>query len=136
MQIIKALILSHIILPFVSFAQPFIPTPGVPIGPIGGYGYGGYGGGYGGYGGRVGFRNIEDVVGFMRTLIGYGQVIIFLIALVFFLTAAFKFIKGDAAGGRDTLLWAVVGVVVALLAFTIIPVVCALLGANTPACNI
>ena len=131
--------IASIAFPLIGFAQVIFPPIGGGgyFGPLGGN-YGGGGGGLGRYsgGGRVGFTNIDQIIDFVRSLIGYGQVILFLVAIVFFLLAAYDFIKGDPGSGSKKLGYAIVGVIIALLAFTIIPVVCSLLHSNAPACGV
>ncbi len=123
-----ALITASVITPLFAFAQ-FGPYQSgyQPANPQLFYGGGFGGGGGGGYGYQTRaaqFGNIESLIALAQTLLGYAQVIIFVIALFFFLFAAFKFVKGDVAGGGKTLGFAVIGVVIALLAFSIIPLLC------------
>ena len=129
-------VVASVITPFIAFAQ--FSTGGPYYGGIGG-GYsvgvpnyaGAYGGGGFGYQTRSArFGDIESLIMLAQTLLGYAQVFVFIVALFFFMSAAFKFVKGDAAGGGKMLQNAVIGLVVALLAFSIIPLLCFLVGST------
>lgn len=137
-----AIVVASVVTPLVAFAQ--FTTGGPYYGGIGG-GYtvgvpnyaGGYGNGGFGYQTRSArFGDIESLITLGQTLLGYFQVIIFLVALFFFLFAAFKFVKGDAAGGGKMLLNAVWGLAIALLAFSIIPLLCFITQAGGRACGL
>lgn len=118
-------------LPLLSFAQfNFFGSRG------GSYGGGSYGGGgYGGSGSvaQAPVSSINDVIGIIDKLIGWGQAILFVIVAIFVLYAAYKFVIGGPEGAKEArgiLIYAAVGVVVALLAYAVVPVVCNLTGAN------
>ena len=107
-------------------------------GSLGGGGFGG-GGGNGGYGyqtrgARIG--DIESLITLANVLLGYIQIGIFLVALFFFLRGAFLIVKGDMAGGGKMLLNAAIGAAVAILAFSIIPLICFLTQSNGRACGL
>ena len=127
-------VVASVITPFIAFAQ----YPGFNNGPAFNFGQYyqtgvGIGGGNGGYGYQTRsarFGDIESLIMLAQTLLGYVQVFIFIVALFFFMFAAFKFVKGDAAGGGKMLQNAVIGLVVALLAFSIIPLLCFLVGST------
>ncbi len=84
-------------------------------------------------GSGAGFTGIINVV---YTLIGYFQVIIFLTALVYLLRAAFLFTQGKEKEASPMILNAVIGIVVALLAFAVIPFICSITGAGGEACGV
>lgn len=124
------------VVPFITHAQgynqfsPFNQYGGVQ--QFGGVGYGG-----GGYTTRsVPFTNIESIIALVQTLLGYAQVLIFLVAIGYFLYAASLFVRGNSSGGREALLYAMLGIVVGLLAFTIIPILCGVFQAGGRACNL
>lgn len=130
-------VIASVVMPLFALAQPYLPE------------YGGYqvnsqfGGGnqYGGgsyYGQTRGLQvtNFSSVLGIINTLLGYMQVGIFLIALFYFLWGAFLIVKGDIAGGGKKLGFAAVGVGAAILAFSIIPFVCFIVGSQGPACRL
>ena len=114
-------------LPLLSFAQ---------INFFGSAGRNNYGGGYSGFTGggaaiQAPVRSVDDVLRIINTLIGWGQAILFVIVAIMVLFAAYKFVLNqDTAGARSILIYAAVGVVVALLAYAIPPVVCGLLGTS------
>lgn len=78
--------------------------------------------------------SFQSVLSLINTLLGYMQVGIFLVALFYFLKGAFLMVKGDIAGGSKMLLNAAIGVAAAILAFSIIPLVCFVTQSNGPAC--
>lgn len=140
---IYATVLASVITPLIAFAQ--FTTGGPYYGGIGGgysVGVPSYAGAYGGGGGfgyqtrGARFGDIESLITLAQTLLGYFQVFVFIIALFFFLYAAFLFVKGDAAGGGKMLLNAVYGILIAILAFSIIPLVCFLTQAGGRACGL
>ena len=130
-----AIIISSAILPFTALAQLYrfdSFRSGTP---------GGFGGGYGGSGNwstrSYTITNFESLLGIAQTLLGYFQVIIFILAILFALVGAWKIIAGaDFEAGRKNLLYAFVGVVIAMLAFAIIPLACWLTQASGPACSL
>ncbi len=69
-------------------------------------------------------------------LIGYFQVIIFFVALVYLLRGAFLFTQGKEKEASPMILNAVIGIVVALLAFAVIPLICSVTGAGGEACTV
>ena len=134
---IYALVIGSVIAPLFAFAQfgPYNTASGY----LPNQGFGGFGGGNGGYGyqtrgGRIG--DIESLIALAQTFLGYAQVLIFLVALFYFLWAAYSFVKGDPATGGKMLMNAVIGIVVAILAFSIIPLVCFLTQAGGRACGL
>jgi hypothetical protein len=133
-RIIYGIVLASVIAPLFSFAQG-----GGSYGMQQFFGGGQFGGGGGGgsyYGQTRGLQinNFQSILGIINTLLGYMQVGIFLIALFYFLKGAFLIVKGDMAGGGKMLGLAAVGVAVAILAFSIIPLVCFITQSNGPAC--
>ncbi len=80
--------------------------------------------------------SFQSVLGVINTLLGYMQVGIFLIALFYFLKGAWLIVKGDMAGGGKMLLNAAIGVAAAILAFSIIPLVCFVTQSSGPACQL
>ena len=120
--------------PFITYAQmpyygPMPTPPSQQYNQYGGLGYnnpfGGYGGSSGGYATRAAsITSIDQFITLAQTLLGYAQVLIFLLAIAYFLYAAFLFVKGDFGTGRTTLMWAVIGVIIGLFIFTIIPFLC------------
>lgn len=129
---------ASIITPLLTFAQPYLPQNG---------GYqlnsqfssgGSFGGGAGGsyYGQTRGLQitSFQSILGIINTLLGYMQVGIFLVALFYFLKGAYLIVQGDMAGGGKMLLNAAIGVAAAILAFSIIPLVCFITQSNGPAC--
>lgn len=124
-----AIIAASAIVPLTALAQF-----GYPIG-------GGVGGGYGGSGylqtRAYKFTSFDSLIGLAHQLLGYFQVIIFLLAIAMALVGAWKIIVGgNFEAGRPNLLWAFIGVVVAMLSFAIIPFACWITQASGPACNI
>lgn len=137
MKYIKALYGSIIgaTLPLITYAQGY--NQFAPFNQFGGvqqFGGGGYGGGYTTR--SVPFTNIESIIALIQTFLGYAQVFIFLVAIGYFLFAAYLFISGNLAGGRTALLYAMLGVVIGLLAFTIIPILCGIFQAGGRACSL
>ncbi len=80
--------------------------------------------------------SFDSIMLVAQRLLGYGQVIIFVTALFYLLFAAFKFAKGDAKDAPTMIMNAILGILLALLAFTIIPMVCWLTQSGGPACMI
>ena len=147
-----ALALASVVTPLVTFAQygPYLPQGGYQTNPQ--FYYGG-GTSYGGYGGNgqargAGITNLQSLLGIVQTLIGYFQVIIFLYALWSILRAALTMAGGgswrgssDGKGGgskgaSDQVLNAVYGILLALLAFSVIPLACWITQSSGPACNL
>lgn len=140
-----ATVVASVSTPLVAFAQ--FTTGGPYYGGIGGgytVGVPSYAGAYGGGGSYYGqtrsnlqFNNIQSLIGLANTLLGYIQVIIFLVALFYFLWAAYDFVTGNVKAGTPKLGYAALGIVVAILAFSIIPLICFLTSAqNGPACQL
>lgn len=83
-----------------------------------------------------------EIVRILDNFIGWAQVILFSVAVIMALYAAFLFITSGTAGekedsvskARKTLIYAAVGVAVALLAYTIVPIVSNLLNLPFEAC--
>ena len=128
LKILKSVIIGNVILPFLTFAQAPIPF---------------LQGGFQGYrsGGRqvnptlgVGTRyDLCYIIGILNTFITWAQVILFSVAVIMALYAAFLFITGkgeNVAAARDVLIYVAVGVGVALLAYAVVPVVSGFLGIN------
>lgn len=135
-----AIIISSAILPLTALAQFGYPVGGIGINPIttGGFGSG-VGGGYTGSGylqtRAYRFTNFDSLLGLAHTLLGYFQLIIFLLAIAMALVGAWKIIVGgNFEAGRPNLLWAFLGVVIAMLSFAIIPFACWITQASGPAC--
>lgn len=137
---VYAIILSTVVVPLTALAQ------------IGGFGYtnpgmginqfttGGFGGGFTGSGNwqtrAPQFTNFNSLLGLAHQLLGYFQVVIFVLAILFALWGALLIvIKGNFAEGRPYLLYAFVGVVIAILSFSIIPLACFFTQASGPACS-
>lgn len=78
--------------------------------------------------------SFQSVLQVINTLLGYMQVGIFLIALYYFLKGAYLMVKGDVGDGAKMLMNAAIGVAAAILAFSIIPLVCFVTQSNGPAC--
>ncbi len=95
-------------------------------------------GGSGYYGQTRGLQinSFPSVLGIINTILGYMQVGIFLVALFYFLRGAYLIVTGDMAGGGKMLLNAAIGVAAAILAFSIIPLVCFLTQASGDACRL
>lgn len=73
-------------------------------------------------------KNPEDIKNLLITVVQWFYTIIFIVAVLFILLSAFSFItsKGDAikvASAKRQLLYAVIGIVVALISYTIIELV-------------
>lgn len=69
----------------------------------------------------------EDVLGILDRVIVWFQSIIFIVAIIFILIAAFNFLTagGDSskvATAKTMIIWAAVGIAVALLAFAVQPI--------------
>lgn len=139
-NIVYGVVIASIVTPLLTFAQAF--QSGYQINPQFGGGFGGggqFGSGFGG-GFQSGqtrglqINNFQSILGIINTLLGYMQVGIFLVALFFFLRGAYMMVTGDIAGGGKMLLNAAIGVAAAILAFSIIPLVCFITQSNGPAC--
>ncbi len=127
--------IASVIAPLSTFAQQYgYPTIGAGAYPVPGMGVGGQGGSYYGQTRGLQVNNFQSVLGVINTLLGYMQVGIFLVALFFFLKGAYLIVKGDMAGGGKMLLNAAIGVAAAILAFSIIPLVCFVTQSSGPAC--
>ena len=77
-------------------------------------------------------QRFEDVLVILDRFIGWFQAIIFVVAIIFILVAAFKYVSGGPEKVGDALnyiIYAAVGIGVALLAFAVRPIVQQLLGA-------
>jgi len=109
-KIIALAALALLVIPFV--AQPVFAqiTPGQVPGPIVA---------------QTGPANVSDAVGWIITIVKWFYTIIFILAVFFILLSAFYFITsgGDAektAKAKSTLLYAVIGIAVGLLSYSII----------------
>ena len=133
LKTLKAFLLTSIFWPALVFAS----HGGVHIN-LGGRRYGAYwgGGGFDQTPTQTGISDFNQLLNIIRSLIGWGQILAAFVAVIFFLYGGFKFITGDTAGGRNALVYAAIGLAVAILAFAVVPVVCALLNASGPACEI
>lgn len=106
----------------------------------GGFSFGGgfnQGGGLG-YGqtrpARIGSFN--DILTIAQRLLGYFQVIVFMTALFYLIWAGWLYARGNAKEAPGMILNAVIGILVALLAFTVIPLLCWLTQAGGQACGL
>lgn len=129
-----AIIISSAVVPFIALAQNsrFDPygtdsfrsiTPGVIGSGFGGVNY---------QTRAVGITSFESLLALAQRLLGYFQVIIFVVAIAMALYGAFLIVtKGDFKEGRSFLAYAFVGVVIAILSFSIIPIACLMTGNNT-----
>ena len=129
---VYGVVIASVVAPLYAFAQ----FGGLNIG--GGYGSGvnqfTTGGSYYGQTRGLQINSFQSILGIINTLLGYMQVGIFLVALFFFLRGAYAMVTGDIAGGGKMLLNAAIGVAVAILAFSVIPLVCFITQSNGPAC--
>lgn len=113
-QVIKWATIATASLPLLSLAQSLTPQPR--------------------FGGQAAPpRRFEDILTVLDRFIAWFQAILFIVAIIFILVAAFYFVtaRGNPAKvetARDMLIWAAVGIGVALLAFAIQPIVLQLLG--------
>lgn len=135
---IYGLVIASIVAPLYTFAQYGFQTGG---GNFFGAGVNQFttGGQFGGgsyYGQTRGLQvtSFQSILGIINTLLGYMQVGIFLVALFYFLWGAYEMVKGDVGDGAKKMGYAAVGVGAAILAFSIIPLVCFITQSNGPAC--
>ena len=131
--------IASIVMPLFAFAQPYLPEyGGYQINPQFGGGFGGnnFGGSYYGQTRGLQVTNFSSVLGIINTLLGYMQVGIFLVALFYFLWGAYLMVTGDVSGGAKKMGYAAVGIGAAILAFSIIPFVCFVVGSQGPACRL
>lgn len=113
---IKSLIVANVLLPLLSFAQnvPFLEgfyRPGLTVRGRGGVGQ---------------VSGLCDIVRILNTFITWAQVVLFSLAVIMALYAAFLFITGKGENFKDAknvLIYAAVGVGVALLAYSVVPLV-------------
>lgn len=130
----KVISIIGLFLPLLSFAQInfFGSRGGSYGGGVSGYGGGGYGGG--GAAVQAPVRSINDVIRVLDTLIGWAQAILFVIVAIMVLYAAYLYVLGQGesktAKAKEVLIYAVVGTVIALLSYAVVPVVCNLLGTS------
>lgn len=80
-------------------------------------------------------RSIEDVIRVMNTFIGWVQAILFVVAVIFILWAAYLYISsggdpGKVDSARNYLIYAALGIAIVLLAYAIEPIVRQLLQAG------
>lgn len=126
--------IASVVTPLITFGQPIYGSYGQNSQFLGGSGFGGSGGSYYGQTRGLQINNFSSILGIINTILGYMQVGIFLVALFYFLYGAYLIVKGDMAGGGKMLLNAAIGVAAAILAFSIIPLVCFLTQSSGPAC--
>ncbi len=136
---VYGILISTVVAPLVAFAQN--PSFQQGFWPTNNYGVSSYGQG-GGFGNPYGqtrsgsITNFQQIITIIQTLLGYMQILVFVAAIFFFLKAAFHFVTGDPGTGSKTLGWAVIGVIIGLLSFTIIPFICFLTQSGGPACGL
>lgn len=87
--------------------------------------------------GTVGVRDFGDILGIIFTVIGWGQALVFIIASIMIVYAAYLYVlhgsdEKERAKAKDILVYAAVGIGVALLAFAVRPVVEQLIGPARP----
>ena len=143
---IYGVVIASVIAPLYAFAQfgfgggfqPPMFGAGVNQYTTGGQFGGGnqYGGSYYGQTRGLQVTNFSSVLGIINTLLGYMQVGIFLVALFYFLWGAYLMVTGDVSGGAKKMGYAAVGIGAAILAFSIIPFVCFVVGSQGPACRL
>lgn len=86
----------------------------------------------------IGVRSFEDILGIVTKAIGWFQTIIFIIATIMILYAAFLYVTVGKGGddnikkAKDIILYAAIGIGVALLAFAVEPIVQNFLGGVRP----
>ena len=138
---IYGVVIASIVTPIITFAQGGFNMQGFSFPQYNQTGSGFDGGGFGGGGGGSFYgqtRGLQitnfSILDLLNKLLGYMQVGIFLVALFFFLKGAYLIVTGDMAGGGKMLLNAAIGVAAAILAFSIIPLVCLITQSNGPAC--
>ncbi len=131
-------VVAGAIAPLYAFAQYGFQTGGGSFfgGGINQFTTGGQFGGGSYYGQTRGLQvtSFQSILGIINTLLGYMQVGIFLVALFYFLYGAYDMVGGDVGGGAKKMGYAAVGVGAAILAFSIIPLVCFITQSNGPAC--
>ena len=134
---VSGIVITSVVAPLVAFAQygfsggfqgPMIGAGAYPVPGMG------IGGSYYGQTRGLQITSFQSVLGVVNTLLGYMQVGIFLVALFYFLLGAYSMVKGDVAGGSKKLMYAALGVAAAILAFSIIPLVCFVTQSSGPAC--
>ena len=140
MKFIKATLWSSALWPMLALAQfNFGYQGGRGGGQIGGFRYS-FGGGSYSDPTRPNITSIDQVLEVLRNLIGWAQVIIAFIAIIFAIYAGLLFIlqksDDDIKKARSALIYAAVGFGIAILAYAVVPVVCTLLQASGPACSI
>lgn len=115
-KITKRALTATAAVPLLSFDQPFRPfggsLPGSQVAPV---------------------RSFEDVLDKLYLAVNWFQVIIFVVAVIMILYAAFLFVtaagdEGQVKKARTILIWAVIGIAVAILAFGFQPLVEQFLG--------
>lgn len=124
MKLLKSLIYSTALIPLVSFA--FFHA--------GLYG----GGGDGRRAVRAQITTFDELLNKIHIFIGWFQAIVFIAAIIWILYAALLFITKsyeDVKTPRTILIYAVVGIVVALLAYAVVPVICSIIGTGGQACE-
>ncbi len=135
-------VIASVVMPLFALAQPYLPEYGgyqinSQFGGGNQFGGGQFGGGsYYGQTRGLQVTNFSSVLGIINTLLGYMQVGIFLVALFYFLWGAYLMVTGDVAGGGKKMGYAAVGIGAAILAFSIIPFVCFVVGSQGPACRL
>ena len=116
-KISKWMTVGYVLLPLLALGQGF----GTAIGPAE----------------AAPVSSFEDVLGRLNVFIGWFQALLFIVAVIFILYAAFLFLTsagdpGKVDTARKIILWAAVGIGVALLAFSVSPIVRQLLGSAPP----
>ena len=134
---IYGVVIASVVTPLIAFAQ-FGFGGGSLYGSRAGinqFGGGGLGGGsYYGQTRGLQITSFQSILGIVNTLLGYMQVGIFLVALFYFLWGAYDIVKGNVGDGGKKMGYAAAGAAAAILAFSIIPLVCFITQSNGPAC--
>ena len=130
---IYGVVIASVVTPLIAFAQfGFGGGSGAGINQFGGGGLGG--GSYYGQTRGLQITSFQSILGIVNTLLGYMQVGIFLVALFYFLWGAYDIVKGNVGDGGKKMGYAAAGAAAAILAFSIIPLVCFITQSNGPAC--
>ncbi len=139
MKLIKAALWSTLLWPLLALAGHVYWHRGGLGGNVGGYNFS-FGGGAYNTPTQPNITNIDQVVDILRNIIGWAQVILAFIAIIFAIYAGLLFIiqkkEDDIKNARTALIYAAVGFAIVILAYAVVPVVCTLLNAVGPACSI
>ena len=119
---------------FAQFGQQNFGSNPFSFGITGGFN-GGYGGGFGQTRPAT-IGSFDSLMLVAQRLLGYFQVVIFITALFFMLRGALLYVRGNAKDAQPMILNAVIGIVVALLVFTVIPLACWITQSSGPACGV